>query len=52
MNAGLNDGRKEDLDWERKQLGVELSSDAISELRVEKECEKQGKKSISRTTGQ
>lgn len=36
------DCSKEDLDWEteRKQLGGELRSDAITELRAEKECEK------------
>lgn len=40
------DCSKEDLDWEteRKQLGSELSGDAITELRVEKERERQGKK--------
>lgn len=34
---------KEDLVWEtaRKQPGSEVSSDAINELREEKECEKQ-----------
>ena len=34
---------KEDLVWEaaRKQPGREVSSDAINELREEKECEKQ-----------
>lgn len=48
------DGSKEDLDWEteRKQLGSELSSDAITELGAEKECEKQGERLITRNIGQ
>lgn len=45
---------KEDLDGEaqRKQVGSELSSDAIIELRVQKECERQGKRLITRIIGQ
>ncbi len=47
------DGSKEDLDWETegKQLGSELGSDAITELRAEKECERQGKRLITMIIG-
>lgn len=45
---------EEDLDGEaqRKQVGSELSSDAIIELRVPKECERQGKRLIPGIIGQ
>lgn len=47
------DCSKEDFSWatERKQAGSEVSSDAIIELWVEKECERQGKRLITGIIG-